>query len=260
MKPHIALLALVLSGCTHTSISPPSIPPIPQARASVQQPQAQPKPVPPFAIFSANPVNLGQPSVTSGLTPSGPFFIGYTSPSVATFFALDPAGSISLDQSQPSFPFLKAIGTQGPTGEQGPPGPQGATGPPGAIGPIGAPGIQGPVGLQGPQGLQGAVGPQGPPGIGAVNQQQIIEHIGNATMLPDGTWTLVGETINTSRNPQAVFTITKDRQPLIYADYNITFDPKDAQPTTWWNAHVIVKPTTPWPASSIIEMRWSTLQ
>jgi hypothetical protein len=144
----IALLVLFQFGCTHHVATLPPSPMIPFDPLAFRMQAQQPQPAPPFAIFSKTPVNTtGGISVTSGLTPTGPFFIGYTSPNTGTFFTLDPAGSITLDTTQPSYPFLKSIG--GPKGDIGPQGPQG---------------IKGDTGSQGPQGVQGLIGPQGPQG------------------------------------------------------------------------------------------------
>lgn len=89
---------------------------------------------------------------------------------------------------------------------------------------------------------------------------RLVENIALAVPLPTGDWLL--PPIETSRNPQAVFIVMKDRQILPSSDYSSRFDPQDTPqpPTNWWNAHVLLRPLVAWPLNAVVEVRWLELR
>lgn len=119
----LALLALILSGCTRFSIPTP---PAPQTKASLAIFGAQTASSAPAAVIFGTP-SIGktpaqQPFLlaprinTTGtqFAPATPFFVGYLNgASLGQYFTLDPAGTISLDTSQ-QYPFLKGVGVPCP--------------------------------------------------------------------------------------------------------------------------------------------------
>lgn len=159
----------------------------------------------------------------------------------------------SITLTKPSTPIVPICPSVCPAGPMGLQGNAGIDGKPGVDG---KPGLDGRPGRDGKDGIcTGCTGGSG----GFVNQRLIL-HVGNASLLPDGTWTITGVVIPNTYNPQVLFTLTKDRQVLIDADYGIVFDPRDIQPIPWWSGRIVIKPTVPWPATSIVELRWPTLE
>lgn len=132
----LAVIALVLAGCTVPTGDPPATEAVATATLPAEELRG-----PPGQDGAMGPMGPAGPQGPEG--PQGP-------PGPA-----GPPGAPGRD------------GAQGPPGTPGAMGPQGPAGPPGVPGPQGPAGPAGSAGAQGPAGPQGPIGPQGPAGANA---------------------------------------------------------------------------------------------